>query len=76
MPEGESEPGSVDRAGNLSDREREILHHLAGGSPTSEIAATLHITESLLRSHVRKITRKLRLQSLSQATIYAVKNKL
>ena len=60
----------------LSAREKEILHHLAGGASSAEIAETLHISESTLRSHVQKILKKLGLQNRSQAVVYAVKNKL
>ncbi|MCX6055058.1 MAG: response regulator transcription factor [Chloroflexi bacterium] len=61
---------------SLSTREKEILHHLAGGVSSTEIAGKMHITESTLRTHVQHILKKLNLQNRSQAIIYAVKNNL
>jgi DNA-binding NarL/FixJ family response regulator len=60
----------------LSVREKEILHHLADGASSAEIAKTLHITESTLRTHLQHILGKLGLQNRGQAVIYAVKNHL
>ena len=41
------------RAGELSRREREILHHVAQGSTGPEIAAELQISHDTVRTHVR-----------------------
>ena len=60
----------------LSEREQQILHHLAGGASSAQIAETLHITESTLRTHIQHILGKLGLQNRGQAVIYAVKNHL
>jgi DNA-binding NarL/FixJ family response regulator len=60
----------------LSGREKEILHHMAGGAASAEIAAALHISESTLRTHIQHILKKLGLQNRSQAVVYAVKNGL
>ena len=61
---------------DLSERERQILHHLAGGASSVEIAQTLHISDSTLRTHFQHILKKLGLQNRSQAVIYAVKNQI
>ena len=41
------------RAGELSRREREIVHHVAQGSSGPEIAAELQISHDTVRTHVR-----------------------
>jgi DNA-binding NarL/FixJ family response regulator len=72
QPQPESTPGETP----LSVREQEILHHLAGGASSAQIAKTLHISGSTLRTHLQHILKKLGLQTRSQAVIYAVKNHL
>jgi two-component system nitrate/nitrite response regulator NarL len=72
LPQPESKTGEP----LLSVREKEILHHLAGGASSAEIANTLHITESTLRTHLQHILGKLDLQNRGQTVIYAVKNHL
>lgn len=47
------------RAGELSRREREIVHHVAQGSSGPEIAAELQIAHDTVRTHVRNAMSKL-----------------
>lgn len=42
-------------AGRLSERQREVLRELASGRPHKELADSLHITPSTLRTHVKVI---------------------
>jgi DNA-binding NarL/FixJ family response regulator len=72
----QARPGAGGEEALLSAREKEILHYLAGGASSAEIAAALHITESTLRTHFQHILKKLGLQNRSQAVVYAVKNQL
>jgi DNA-binding NarL/FixJ family response regulator len=58
----------------LSAREEEILRYLASGASNSDIAATLHISESTLRTHLQHILTKLGLQNRTQAVVYAINN--
>ena len=47
-----------DTSGNLSTREREVVHLVALGSTSPEIAQTLHISENTVRKHVSSAMEK------------------
>ncbi|MGY1731531.1 LuxR C-terminal-related transcriptional regulator [Geodermatophilus sp. SYSU D01045] len=51
----------------LSDRETEVLRHLAGMLSTAEIAATMFISVNTVRTHIRSILRKLAVSRRNQA---------
>ncbi|MBB3084503.1 LuxR C-terminal-related transcriptional regulator [Geodermatophilus sabuli] len=51
----------------LSDREMEVLQHLAGMLSTAEIAATMFISVNTVRTHIRSILRKLAVSRRNQA---------
>ena len=58
---GEREPGidnDVMAAYGLTEREREILDHIAAGHSSSYIARTLFISESTVRGHVHHLYQK------------------
>ena len=59
------------RASDLSDRESEILRHLARGGTTRSIADELHISRTTVNNHVQHILRKLdahtRLEAIRRA---------
>lgn len=55
---------------SLSEREREILGHVALGASNKEIARTLGIAEATVKIHVQHILRKLNLTSRVQAAVY------
>ena len=59
---------------NLSEREKQILQHLAGGATNAEIANALYITESTVRTHFQRISKKLNLLNHSQLMLYAINN--
>jgi len=58
----------------LTDREREVLAHVARGSANKEIAHALGITERTARTHVSNILGKLGLVSRTQAALWAVEH--
>lgn len=55
----------------LSERELEVLRLLATSLPTSDIAASLYIAESTLRSHTKSIYAKLNAHSRMEAIQHA-----
>ena len=62
--------GSV--AGELSDREVDILECLAVGDSNKLIARKLSITEATVKVHNKAILRKLHLMNRTQAAIWAI----
>jgi two-component system, NarL family, response regulator LiaR len=57
----------------LTDREVEILRLLAQGKANKEIAASLFIGETTVKTHVSNILLKLGVPSRTQAALYAVR---
>ena len=57
----------------LSEREREVLRHVAHGASNQQIAAALGISEATARTHVSNILSKLHLASRTQAALYALR---
>jgi DNA-binding NarL/FixJ family response regulator len=60
----------------LSDRERDVLREIASGRSNKEIARSLFIAETTVKSHVRAILDKLGVQSRTQAALHAVQTQL
>ncbi|HEU5347984.1 MAG TPA: response regulator transcription factor [Ktedonobacterales bacterium] len=57
--------------GELTEREREILSHIARGASNREIGETLFITEGTVKNHVSNILSKLALRDRTQAALWA-----
>jgi DNA-binding NarL/FixJ family response regulator len=65
-------PREVRRSGTLSNREREVYELVAQGRSNRQIAASLFISESTAKVHVRHIFEKLGVRSrVEVATLLA-----
>jgi len=65
------ELGDQAKLDDLTPREREVLELIARGLSNREIAATLAVEESTIRTHVKHILMKLDLRDRVQAVIFA-----
>lgn len=66
--------GAQGRAGTLTEREQEVLGHIADGRSNREIARSLHLSEKTVKTHVSNILMKLDLADRTQAALWAVRN--
>ncbi|WP_204357957.1 MULTISPECIES: response regulator transcription factor [unclassified Streptomyces] len=67
-------PASAGRGGNLTDREREVLRHMADGRSNREIARALVLSEKTVKTHVSNILMKLDVADRTQAALWAVRH--
>jgi DNA-binding CsgD family transcriptional regulator len=58
---------------NLSQRETEVLRLVARGFSNAQVARTLFVTENTVKVHLRNIFDKLKVQSRTEAAIYAIR---
>jgi two-component system nitrate/nitrite response regulator NarL len=65
-------PEQRDVLASLTDRERQILEHLARGESNKTIARALDISHDTVKLHVRHILAKLNLSSRVEAAVFAV----
>ena len=60
------------RKGVLTDREKDVLHQLALGHSTADVAKILGISINTVTTHTRKIHEKLQVNNRQQAVIRAI----
>jgi DNA-binding NarL/FixJ family response regulator len=60
----------------LTERELDVLRHVAKGMNNRDIGTELFISENTVKNHVRNILEKLHLHSRMEAVVYAVREKL
>lgn len=63
----QSTSAPTSEAGELSPREREVLHALAGGLAYKQIADQLHVSIHTIRNYIRRIYEKLHVRSGTEA---------
>lgn len=60
----------------LTEREMQVLRHIAHGRSNRDIAKALFISENTVKNHVGNLLDKLHLHSRTEAAIFAVREKL
>ena len=70
--------GSVkrDQVSSLTEREREVLEHVARGKSNKVIAQALDISHNTVKLHVRHIMAKLDLNSRVEAAVFAFEHRM
>jgi DNA-binding NarL/FixJ family response regulator len=64
-------PESTARLAELTDREHDVLRHMARGATNAEIAAALIVGEATVKSHVGSIFSKLAVRDRAAAIVFA-----
>jgi DNA-binding NarL/FixJ family response regulator len=60
----------------LTNRETEVLRHVAMGHTNRQIAETLEISENTVKNHVRNILEKLHLHDRMEAAMFAIETRM
>ena len=60
-----------DALAQLTDREREVLGHVAAGRSNAEIAATMHLSIATVKTHVSRLLSKLDARDRAQLVVVA-----
>lgn len=69
-------PGHSAYASALTPRQREVVKLLAQGKTNKEVASALNISTRTAETHRRQIMVRLKIQTLSELVLYAVRNHL
>lgn len=75
-PVGEGGAAGAPRSLDLTERERDVLRCLVDGRSYAGAAAELGISENTVRTHVRSVYSKLRVQNVAEAVSRAVREGL
>ena len=67
-------PNASDKVESLTNREIEVLQHLARGMSNDEISEALFISSLTVKTHVSNLLGKLDLADRTQAAIYAIRH--
>ena len=60
----------------LTEREREVLQHIAEGKSTKQIATDLSVSAKTIESHRRQVMGKLNIRNVADLTKYAIREGL
>jgi len=66
-----SDPALRRLADPLTEREADVLHALAAGQSTGEIASSLRVAPETVKTHVKRILTKLGVHDRTQAVVWA-----
>jgi DNA-binding NarL/FixJ family response regulator len=66
----------VDDGVSLTQRESQVLRHMALGLSNKEIGRSLEISVETVKEHVQNILRKIQVNDRTQAAVWAVRRKL
>jgi len=67
---------AADHPRDLTERELEVLRHVALGRSNKEIAHTLYIGEETVKTHIAHLFDKLQVENRAQAIVQALKRRL
>jgi DNA-binding NarL/FixJ family response regulator len=68
--------GSAVPKARLTSREREVLQLISEGKVNKEIATTLNVSVKTTETHRSNMMRKLKLHSVAEVVLYAVRNEI
>ena len=74
MKSGPGMPSHQSLLSSLTDRERQVLNHVASGQSNKQIAQVMDISHNTVKLHVRHIMEKLKLHSRVEAAVFATEN--
>ena len=75
-PDEDADSQDGTSAGELSEREKEVIVEVVKGLSNKEIAENMFISVNTVMTHRRNISRKLQIHSPAGLTIYAIVNGL